>query len=131
MRLVPILFFIIISINFSCTPREFEQPNIILIMADDLGYGDIGCYGNTEIKTPNLDKLASEGLRFTDFHSNGAVCSPTRAASRTSSRPTISSDAGRTASSRSPALARHCGTRAAWPGWTGGRTRPTSRPPGC
>lgn len=80
MRLVPILFFIMISINFSCTPREFEQPNIILIMADDLGYGDIGCYGNTEIKTPNLNKLASEGLRFTDFHSNGAVCSPTRAA---------------------------------------------------
>jgi arylsulfatase A-like enzyme len=49
-------------------------------MADDLGYGDIGCYGNTEIATPSLDKLAAEGLRFTDFHSNGAVCSPTRAA---------------------------------------------------
>jgi arylsulfatase A-like enzyme len=56
------------------------QPNIILIMADDLGYGGIGCYGNEEIKTPNLDRLASNGLRFTDFHSNGAVCSPTRAA---------------------------------------------------
>jgi len=49
-------------------------------MADDLGYGGIGCFGNTEIKTLNLDKLAEEGLKFTDFHSNGAVCSPTRAA---------------------------------------------------
>ncbi|MCC5930756.1 MAG: sulfatase-like hydrolase/transferase [Cyclobacteriaceae bacterium] len=57
-----------------------RPPNIILIMADDLGYGDIGCFGNTEIKTPNLDQMAKEGVRFIDFHSNGAVCSPTRAA---------------------------------------------------
>ena len=57
-----------------------KPPNILLIMADDLGYGDIGCYGSKTIVTPNLDRLASEGMRFTDFHSNGAVCSPTRAA---------------------------------------------------
>jgi arylsulfatase A-like enzyme len=56
-----------------------DRPNIVLIMADDLGYGDIGCYGNPEIKTPHIDRLAAEGLRFTDFHSSGAVCSPTRA----------------------------------------------------
>jgi len=56
------------------------SPNIVLIMADDLGYGDISCYGNTLINTPNLDRLAAEGVRFTDFHANGAVCSPTRAA---------------------------------------------------
>jgi len=56
------------------------HPNIILIMADDLGYGDISSYGSTTIQTPNIDLLASEGIRFTDFHSNGAVCSPTRAA---------------------------------------------------
>ncbi len=55
-------------------------PNIVLIVADDLGYGGIGCYGNALIRTPNLDQLAFEGIRFTDFHSNGAVCSPTRAA---------------------------------------------------
>jgi arylsulfatase A-like enzyme len=59
---------------------QTDRPNIVLIMADDLGYGGIGCYGNSHIETPNLDKLAQEGLRFTDFHSNGAVCSPTRAA---------------------------------------------------
>ncbi len=57
-----------------------KKPNIILIMADDLGYGDLGCYGNSSVRTPNLDSLAEGGLRFTDFHSNGAVCSPTRAA---------------------------------------------------
>lgn len=57
-----------------------EKPNIILLMADDLGYEDIGCYGNQNIKTPHLDALAQTGVRCTDFHSNGAVCSPTRAA---------------------------------------------------
>lgn len=59
---------------------ERRKPNFVLILADDLGYGDIGCYGNTAIKTPNLDALAANGVRFTDFHSNGPVCSPTRAA---------------------------------------------------
>ena len=53
---------------------------MVFIMADDLGYGDLSCYGNETIKTPHLDKLASTGVRCTDFHSNGAVCSPTRAA---------------------------------------------------
>ena len=57
-----------------------RNPNIIIIMADDLGYGDLSCYGNTEFQTANIDKLASTGMRFTDFHSNGAVCTPTRAA---------------------------------------------------
>ena len=57
-----------------------QKPNIILIMADDLGYGGIGCYGNKILKTPHLDKMAEQGLVFTDFHSNGSVCTPTRAA---------------------------------------------------
>lgn len=56
------------------------KPNIIFILADDLGYGDPGCYGAQDIKTPNLDRLAEEGVRFTDFYSNGAICSPTRVA---------------------------------------------------
>lgn len=56
------------------------KPNIILIMADDLGYGELSCYGSTKINTPNIDKLASQGVKFLDFHSNGPVCSPTRAA---------------------------------------------------
>jgi arylsulfatase A-like enzyme len=57
-----------------------SRPNIILIVADDLGYGDIGCYGGTNAQTPQLDRLAKEGLRFTDFHANASSCSPTRAA---------------------------------------------------
>jgi len=65
--------------SLTTSAREVP-PNFIIIMADDLGYGDVGCYGGTRFKTPNVDSLAKEGLRFTDFHSNGAVCSPTRAA---------------------------------------------------
>lgn len=57
-----------------------QRPNIVLIMADDLGYGDLGCYGHPTNLTPHLDRLAAVGLRFTDFHSNGPMCSATRAA---------------------------------------------------
>lgn len=77
--LVPTIF--ILFCLTACTQKTTElQPNIIVIMADDLGYGGIGCYGNTEISTPCLDSLAAGGLRFTDFHANAPVCSPTRAA---------------------------------------------------
>lgn len=67
----------------SCSSKIEDQkaiPNFVLIMADDLGYGDLSAYGNTTIQTPNIDFLAAEGVKFMDFHSNGAVCSPTRAA---------------------------------------------------
>jgi arylsulfatase A-like enzyme len=57
-----------------------RRPNIIFILADDLGYGDLGCYGQTKIKTPNLDQLAAEGMRFTDFYAGSTVCAPSRAA---------------------------------------------------
>lgn len=56
-----------------------DRPNIVLIVADDLGYGDLGCYGSALNKTPNLDRLAEAGMRFTDFHSSGPMCSATRA----------------------------------------------------
>src|SRR5688572_11272282 len=55
-----------------------RKPNILLIYADDLGYGDLGCYGATLVKTPNIDRLANEGLRFTDAHSTSATCTPSR-----------------------------------------------------
>jgi len=57
-----------------------SQPNFIVIIADDLGYGDLGAYGATEIETPNLDRMAAEGARFTGFYSNSTICTPTRAA---------------------------------------------------
>lgn len=57
-----------------------EKPNIIYILADDLGYGDLGCYGQSKIPTPNIDKLASEGMRFTQHYSGATVCAPSRSA---------------------------------------------------
>jgi len=55
-----------------------NRPNIIFILADDLGYGDLGCYGQQTIKTPNIDKLAAEGMRFTDHYAGSTVCAPSR-----------------------------------------------------
>jgi len=78
-----LVFFTLLS---SCQ-KETSQPNIIIFLADDLGYGDLGCYGNPIIKTPNIDKLAKEGVRMTDFHSAGTVCSPSRAALLTGRNP--------------------------------------------
>ncbi len=63
------------------------QPNIVIIYADDLGYGDLGCYGSPVIRTPNLDRMASEGLRFTDFYSGAEVCTPSRTALLTGRYP--------------------------------------------
>lgn len=56
------------------------KPNVVLVMMDDLGYGDLGSYGAPDAKTPNVDRLARQGVRFTDAYANGAVCTPTRAA---------------------------------------------------
>ncbi len=57
-----------------------RPANVVLIITDDVGYGDIGSYGAPDVRTPNIDRLAREGVRFTDFYANGATCSPTRAA---------------------------------------------------
>jgi len=61
-------------------PPAPRRPNIIFILADDLGWGDLGCYGQKRIRTPNLDKLAEEGMRFTSFYAGSTVCAPSRAA---------------------------------------------------
>src|SRR5688572_17036963 len=63
------------------------KPNVILINVDDLGYGDVGAYGATKVKTPNIDRLAREGRRFTDAHSASSVCSPSRYALITGEYP--------------------------------------------
>lgn len=57
---------------------SFEPPNVVLVFVDDMGYGDLGCYGNSKIKTPNIDRLASEGQRWTSFYSSGSTCVPSR-----------------------------------------------------
>ncbi|MDF7799612.1 sulfatase-like hydrolase/transferase [Pontiellaceae bacterium B1224] len=64
--------------TFQVSSFAAETPNVVLIFADDLGYGDLSCYGATKVQTPNIDKLATEGRRFTDAHSASAVCTPSR-----------------------------------------------------
>ena len=64
---------------YSTTIAQHQTPNIILILADDLGYGDVGFQGQTKIQTPNIDRMARQGLRFTQFYAGTAVCAPSRA----------------------------------------------------
>ncbi|WP_372772789.1 arylsulfatase [Mangrovibacterium sp.] len=68
-----------ILIGAAGTSAQKEKPNIIFIMADDLGYGDLGCYGQTNTRTPNLDQMAAEGVIFTNHYSGSTVCMPSRA----------------------------------------------------
>lgn len=65
----------------ACSPEaapEKDWTNIVFIIADDLGYGDLGCYGQAQIQTPNIDRIAAEGVRFTDFYAGSTVCAPSR-----------------------------------------------------
>jgi len=73
-----ILFFVILMFNLAFTKSKVK-PNIIYILADDLGFGDLGCYGQKIIQTPNIDKLCKEGMKFTNHHSGSTVCAPSRA----------------------------------------------------
>jgi arylsulfatase len=78
-RLIKAFIYCFIALAFTaCNAGENPKPNIVLILVDDMGYADIGCYGNPVIETPNLDKLAANGMRFSQFY-NTARCSPTRA----------------------------------------------------
>lgn len=77
MRHLPII--LLFSLFFSCYPsQEKDPPNIIYILADDLGYGELGAYGQTKIKTPNIDQLANSGMMFTQHYSGSPVCAPSR-----------------------------------------------------
>ncbi len=77
--------------------KSARRPNVIVLYADDLGYGDLGCYGHPTIRTPNLDRMAGEGMRFTSFYSAAEVCTPSRAALLTGRYPIRS---GMTSNSR-------------------------------
>lgn len=93
--MIRIIYFLLIGLFLGCqvsmnkkgdTPASLN-PNIIIFLTDDLGYGDLSCYGNPIIKTPHIDKFATEGVRLTDCHSAGTVCSPSRAAILTGRNP--------------------------------------------
>ncbi|MDQ5981174.1 MAG: N-acetylgalactosamine-6-sulfatase [Verrucomicrobiota bacterium] len=82
------------SLLLTCTgllhagaPDSAERPNVVIILADDLGYGDLGCYGHPTVKTPNLDRLAATGARFTQFNCPAPYCAPTRASLLTGRYP--------------------------------------------
>lgn len=75
--------------NILASDAAAERPNIVLIFVDDMGYGDLGCYGNTENRTPNIDRLAAEGQRWTSFYSSGATCVPSRRGLMSGRHPTL------------------------------------------
>jgi arylsulfatase A-like enzyme len=65
---------------FAAPARAADRPNVVVILVDDMGYGDLGAHGASDIRTPNIDRLGREGVRLTNFYANGPVCTPTRAA---------------------------------------------------
>lgn len=87
-----IRFLIILSLVFPMLSLADEKPNIILIFVDDLGYGDLGCYGNEQIKTPNIDRLAEEGQRWTSFYASGSTCVPSRRGLMSGRHPALLGD---------------------------------------
>ena len=76
------LFATLSGLVFASTPiaaQQMRRPNVVLIITDDVGYGDFGVYGSPDVKTPNIDRLARQGVKLTDFYANASNCSPTRA----------------------------------------------------
>ena len=76
-KVISLIFISILS--FSCSDQEEMHPNIIVIVSDDQGYADVGFHGSKEIKTPNIDRIANNGVIFSDGYVSYAVCSPSRA----------------------------------------------------
>ncbi len=89
MKLYRILTFALVALWSAIVAEAAESPppNVVFIFADDLGYGDLGCYGATKVSTPNIDRLAREGRKFSDSHSASAVCTPSRYALLTGDYP--------------------------------------------
>lgn len=87
MRVSLLAIYLVSGINMLCAAEMGKAPNIVFLFADDLGWGDLSCYGNRRVKTPELDQLAREGTLFTHFYVAGSVCSPSRAAIMTGQVP--------------------------------------------
>jgi len=82
-----IFFILVLLFVLSMHGYAQKRPNIIFIFIDDMGYSDLSCFGNKEIETPNIDRLAKEGMRFTNFYDNSPICSPSRVAAVTGRYP--------------------------------------------
>lgn len=90
MRFEPLVWLLCVIASFPAArarAASVARPNIVIILADDLGFGDVSCYGATKVQTPNIDRLAKEGLRFTDAHATSATCTPSRYALLTGEYP--------------------------------------------
>src|SRR5688572_25044194 len=83
--LCALLFNLLVCTDSEAAPPR--QPNIVFLIADDLGYGDVGCFGQKKIRTPNIDALAKDGLRLTRHYSGNAVCAPSRCVLMTGKHP--------------------------------------------
>ena len=84
-RFFSFVIFASFALIFYASTHAASSPNVIIIMADDQGYQDLGCFGSPKTKTPHIDRMAKEGMRFTDFYSGASVCTPSRAALLTGS----------------------------------------------
>src|SRR3954469_8759024 len=78
-RIIPVVALLALAAAAPAADAPYK-PNIVFILADDLGYGDLGCYGQERIRTPRLDRMASEGMRFTQCYAGSTVCAPSRCA---------------------------------------------------
>src|SRR4051794_7357617 len=79
---MPRLLLIAALLGLWCSPalaQGARKPNVVFVLVDDMGYADLGCMGGKDIRTPHIDRLAREGVKFTDFYANAPVCTPTRA----------------------------------------------------
>ena len=76
--ILALLAFLVAVPSSAAADQPANRPNVIVILADDLGYGDLGCYGQKIVKTPHLDKLAAEGIQFMQHYSGNTVCAPSR-----------------------------------------------------
>jgi uncharacterized sulfatase len=84
MRMLRVLFILLFAL---CPSLFAAQPNLVMVFIDDMGWGDFSCFGNQDAKTPNIDRLAAEGIRFEQFHVNSPICSPSRCALTTGQYP--------------------------------------------
>src|SRR3954447_18058616 len=78
-RIIPVVALLALAAAATAADAPYK-PNIVFILADDLGYGDLGCYGQEKIRTPRIDRMASEGMRFTQCYAGSTVCAPSRCA---------------------------------------------------
>src|SRR5262245_21415604 len=78
---LPLAYILVVLAHFAAIAADSpSRPNVVLVLADDMGYGDLGCYGCLDIQTRNIDALARQGLRLTSYYANGPECTPTRTA---------------------------------------------------